>query len=159
MAPPKTPPTDPKVPTVIAPDAAMPAPVLDDRAPLEERLRLAEQERDRLRSQLDAREDRAPAPAVEEARLPRIVGSIPVYDTDTPADVHRRAADVRAGKIPADRASKFKVDANIYIRGEGLKTKFRGAASIPLGAIVDRADFSDEDRAEYITAGALIPVG
>ena len=126
---------------------------------VEQRLRLLEQQRDSLLSQLDAREDRAPAPAAEEARLPRIVGSIPVYDTDTPADVHRRAAEVRAGKIPADRASKFKVDGNMYIRSESLKTRFRGAPMIPLNAIVDRADFSDEDRAEYITAGALIPVG
>lgn len=142
--------------------------LLDFEARLEEAQRshreLAAKFNERLADDQDAAAARAERHAAEAEReastaAPRILGTIPIYDTDRPSDVIRRADEVRAGKIPVDQATRFRVDSNIYVRGEALKARFRGASSIPLGSFVERGDFSDEDRAEYVSAGALVPVG
>lgn len=118
---------------------------------------------DRLEDERDAAASRAERLAAEEAQRaaapPRLLGTINVYDTDRPQDVLRRADEVRAGKIPAEKATRFKVDSVIHRPKSGpLADKFT-TPTLPLGTIVHRDDVSADDLAEFIKAGAFVPVG
>lgn len=124
---------------------------------------------------IERAKDRAADKATREANASprRMIGTVQVYDDDSDAAVIERANDLRAGNIPADKATRFRVDGHIYPWGSpsdsrglhplakafGDKLRAEKRQTIPLGTILHRDEIPPEDRPVWAARGVIVPVG
>lgn len=99
------------------------------------------------------------------AKTPKHLGKIDVYDTDEPEDVLARASAIRAGKIPASAAKRFRTDARLRApRGSGLAHRLgaRDAHTnidVPLGTEFDREEVPAASIDAWAAVGGIVPIG
>lgn len=105
----------------------------------------------------------------EKRGVAKHLGKIDVFDIDTHEDVIERAMAVRAGRIPAAMARRFKTDARLRApAGTGLARRLSkrddAPAEVPIGTEFDREEAKDGkgvdllDVNDLYAAGALIAV-
>lgn len=109
---------------------------------------------DELEKARDAERERG---RVENAP-PRLLGTIPVFDLDEPADVLSRARAIRRGQIPIDRARRFKTEALVMISKSSKLAKRLKTHEPPIGAEFDRDELSAEDIAGLVQAGGIVAI-
>lgn len=89
----------------------------------------------------------------------RLLGTIPVYLTDDPADVIERAKALMAGQIPPDKATRFRIEAHLRIKADSPLAKRLGTREPPLGTEFGVEEMSHDDRMHYVAQGAIVPIG
>lgn len=103
------------------------------------------------------RDERAKA---REARGPaKLLGKIDLYDIDDPDDVLERAKAVRAGRVPASIAKRWKTDAHYRAPIDSALAKRLGTREVPIGTEFDREELPELTIDALNAAGAIIPIG
>lgn len=109
---------------------------------------------DELEKARDAERDAARA----GGSPPRLLGTIPVYDIDEPADVLGRARAIRRGQIPTDRAKRFKTEARVMISKSSKLAQRLKTHEPPIGTEFDREEVSAEDVAGLVASGGIVAI-
>jgi hypothetical protein len=94
---------------------------------------------------------------------PKLLGQIPVYLDDEPADVLERAKALFAGSIPTDRARRFRVEARLRFSprwGDGSVNKLhqRHGGEPPLRIEFDADEMPLVERQGYAAQGAIVAI-
>lgn len=95
--------------------------------------------------------------AIKNKEPPKLIGTINVYLQDMPADIVERAQPLFAGRVPLDRATKFRIDGNITVPRTWPLYKRLGH-SPKVGSTFDRDEMPAEEIAHYAPQGVIVPV-
>ncbi len=95
--------------------------------------------------------------AIKNKEPPKLIGTINVYLQDMPADIVERAQPLFAGRVPLDRATKFRIDGNITVPRTWPLYKRLGH-SPKVGSIFDRDEMPAEEIQGYAAQGVIVAV-
>lgn len=106
--------------------------------------------------------------AADDARArnaaPKLLGTIPVYDLDSPPDVLKRARTLQLGRVPIGRAKRFKTDAQLRAQSGWILHKRLGgqeskSIEVPLGTEFDYGDVPPQEVIDWHACGAVMAIG
>lgn len=88
---------------------------------------------------------------------PKLIGTINVYLQDNPQDIVDRARPLFEGRVPIDRATKFKIDGKLTLSREWPLFKRLGL-SPKVGETFDVGEIPADEIAHYAAQGVIVAV-
>lgn len=157
--------TKPKASEIIAERDRTIAELRDQLATLQRSLDDIEQEQQRI-AQAAAERAAERNKAIANNDPPKLIGSINVYLQDMPEDIVDRARPLFEGRVPVDRATKFRVEGRLtmpsrFAEGEKpwpLLKRFPAGSSPKVGDTFGADEMPASEIARYAKQGVIVPI-